>query len=803
MGRMIVRAIGFSALAGVSMLCLAAPGYAQNTGEAEVATTAEDTEGTIIVTARRREESLQDVPVSINAVTPEDIAELNLRDFEDLESVVPGLSLVDEGFGAGASIRGVSFDIAVSGNNPTVEFYMNDTPVTAGVVMQQMFDVGQIEVLRGPQGTLRGRASPSGAIAVTTRKPHLYDIGGYITMTANEFGTMNVNGGVGVPIIDGVLAVRVAGLYSVSDGNRVRSIVTGKQSFNEAISGRISAIFRPADWLQLEGVYQRQETTNFNYTMVESANIFDPTEPASPVLITADDRLSIQGRPSEARQTFDTFTWRAQLSALGQNLIYAGNHRRQTYVSQGNADNANFFPTLDFGQFTNSRSTDHAHEIRLQNEERVMGLFDYVIGYFRQDNDPPTDLISETAIRLFSLNGPVIINQTPIQRIGPSKERSFFGNLTVHPTPGLEISGGLRYIKLEGESQLLINGVNRLSDDAGYKEDKLIWAASANYSFNNDDAMVYASVGKSFRPGATVIGDFSEQKSALQNSFTSLQPESSTSYEIGFKSQWFDRRLRFNIAAFYQDFENYPYRGGNVYYRNWTDIDSGPGVNLVDSVGSFDFIAGVPLTVKGVEAELTYQITPSWDVSVNATYSLSKINNGLVPCDDLNGDGQPDFLTAQPTLQEIRNAYGSDYLGACQLSQRGSPLAPFSANVRTSYRHDFNPFLQGFVRALYSFTGNSQGDPQDANDDTDALGILNLYAGLRDPEGMWEATVFAKNIFDETRITRGSTLVSTSYRVAAAGPASGSYTATAPYRTAGVTAGREVGVTFRFAFGSR
>jgi iron complex outermembrane recepter protein len=789
-----VRAIGFSALAGVSMLCLAAPGYAQEATADEATAAAMTPEGEIIVTARRRDESLQDVPVSINAVTPEDIAELNLRDFEDLESVVPGLELQDSGFGAGASIRGVSFDISVSGNNPTVEFYMNDTPVTAGVIMQQMFDVGQIEVLRGPQGTLRGRASPSGAIAVTTRKPHLYDIGGYITWTANEFGTMNVNGAVGVPIIDGVLAVRLAGLYAVSDGNRVRSIVTGKQSFNEAKSGRVSAIFRPTDWLNIEGVYQRQETNSRSYTMVESANILDPAQPASPVFITAEDRLSIQGGPSPARQTFDTFTWRAEISALGQKLIYAGNHRSQTYFGQGNADGANFFPTFDFGQITNSRSTDHAHEIRLQNEDRMMGLFDYVVGYFRQDNDPPSNLLSETAL---VVGGTPRVQQTPIQRIGPSKERSYFANLTVHPTPNLEISGGLRYIKIEGESKLLIGGALRV--DAPYKEDKLIWAASANYSFNNEDAMVYASVGKSFRPGATVIGDFSVERSALQNSFTTLQPESSTTYEVGFKSQWLDRRLRLNVAAFYQDFENYPYRGGNVFYQTFTNVQ---GVGVVPSVGSFDFIAGVPLTVKGVEAELSYQITPKWDVSLNATYSLSKINNGLVPCDDLDGDGQPDFLTAQPTLQQIQDAYGSDYLGSCRLSQRGSTLAPFSANIRTSYEHEFNPSLQAFARALYSFTGASQGDPQNANDDVDAIGILNLYAGLGDPEGRWEATVYAKNVFNERRITRGSTLVSTSYRVVG-GPNAGSFTATAPYRTVGISAGREVGATFRFTFGSR
>lgn len=798
-----MRAIGFSALAGVSALCFAAPGYAQVAGQAG-ATTSPVAEGTIIVTARRREEALQDVPIVINTVTPEDIAELNLRDFEELESVVPGLEMQDQGFASGASIRGVNFDPSVSGNNPTVEFYMNDTPVASGVVLQQMFDVGQIEVLRGPQGTLRGRASPSGSIVVTTRKPNLYRVGGNVQMTANEFGTMNINGGVGVPLVEGILAVRLAGVYAVSDGNRVRSVVSGLDSYNEAKSARITALLQPTDWLRLEGMYQRQETDSRSFAMVESANILDPAEDPSPIEIAAEDRLSIQARPSTARQTFDTFTWRAELSALGQNLIYVGNYRKQKYFSKGNDDPANIFPELeDFGGVTDSRSTDHAHEIRLQNEDRVMGLFDYVVGYFRQDNEPFSELTRDTLL-IWNCCRPTLgpeIRRTLIERPAESKERSVFGNLTVHPAPGLEISGGLRYIKIEGRGGLIIGGEAEPEDV--YDEDKLIYAASANYSFADDNAMVYASIGTSFRPGPTVIGDFSEQKSELQRSFISLEPESSTTYEIGFKSQWLDRRLLFNIAAFYQDFENYPYRGGSVYYRYWQDIDRDGAIeDGEDRVANFQYIAGVPLNVKGVEAELSYQVTPNWDVGVNATYSLSKINNGLVPCDDLDGDGQPDFLTAQPTLQEIRDAYGSDYMAACRLSQRGSNLAPFSASVRTSYRHDFNPFLQGFVRGLFSFTGASQGDPQDANDDVDALGILNLYGGLRDPEGMWEASVYAKNVLDERRITRGSTLVSTSYRNIG-GPNNGPTTETAPYRTVGITAGREVGVSLRFAFGSR
>lgn len=184
-------------------------------------------------------------------------------------------------------------------------------------------------------------------------------------------------------------------------------------------------------------------------------------------------------------------------------------------------------------------------------------------------------------------------------------------------------------------------------------------------------------------------------------------------------------------------------------------------------------------------------------MGLNAAYSLSKFSDALVPCDDLDGDNRPDNLQAPPTLAQLQEAYGTDYLGSCLLSQRASPLAPFSASVRTSYNHDFNSGLQGFARGLYSFTGASQGDPQVANDDLGAFGILDLFAGLRHPAGSWEIMAYAKNVLDEVNVTRSDALVSTAYRTPAA------QTATALYRNVGISSEREFGINLRFAFGSR
>ncbi|MCB2080256.1 MAG: Plug domain-containing protein, partial [Novosphingobium sp.] len=128
----------------------------------------------IIVQARRRDESLQEVPLVVNAVTSEEIDKLNLRDGTEIQNLVPGLQLSNNANGIGASgqVRGVQYDANTSAN-PTVAFYFNDAPIDGGSVLQAMYDIGQVEVLRGPQGTLRGAASPSGSITFTTRKPDL------------------------------------------------------------------------------------------------------------------------------------------------------------------------------------------------------------------------------------------------------------------------------------------------------------------------------------------------------------------------------------------------------------------------------------------------------------------------------------------------------------------------------------------------------------------------------------------------------------------------------------------------------
>jgi iron complex outermembrane receptor protein len=759
----------------------------------------------IVVTARRRDESIQDVPAVVNAVTAEALQKTNIRNLTEVQALVPGLTLTTaaNGTGGNAQMRGVNFDINASGNNPTVEFYLNDAPITAGVVLQQIYDVGQVEVLRGPQGTLRGRASPSGSITIATKKPDLYKEGGYLSTTFNDIGTVNANGAVNIPVIEGIAAIRIAGLYNDDEGTHVRSIDTTQEkrkAYSRSESGRISALVTPIDWLRLEGSYQSLATNARTHDQVESFSVVNPSAPASPTLIKADDRLGFQATPRTVKQNYDIYNWRSEISVLGQQLIYQGQHYTQDIYSSTSQDSANLFPSAVITQNTESHIKSTSQEIRLQNQARVFDIFDYVVGYFDNKNNTPTILNRPTAVALPASLGRRLqtVVQTPLGRFGNSREKSIYGNVTAHIGESTQVSGGLRHIDYQDVGQLFVSG-NLLSQDA-HADKKWVYTASVQHSFSRD-FMVYANTGSSYRPGVSAVGDFNLQQSTLEKSFVNLPAETSKSYEAGFKSTLLDRKMRLNISAFHQKFTNFPYRtpGSGVYYVNTTALTP-----LTQQAALFNFVAAVPVEVNGVEGEIAYDLTPNWNISAVGAYALGKIKDGTIPCTDLNKDGKPDVITSAPSLAQLQAATGANNLSACKLSQRSSFQPPFSTTLQSEYSQPIGSF-DGFVRGLVSYNGKSQGDPNNAFDNVDAYALVNLYAGVRAADRGWEVTLYAKNLFDTTKVLTRTDPLSTSYQELQPPtfrtPAAATVTST--YTGVTTTAPREIGVNLRVALGSR
>jgi iron complex outermembrane receptor protein len=820
-----------SAFAGVSLLALSIPAYAQESAPAGDEEAASDA-GDIIVTARRRDESAQDVPLVVNAVTADTLAKLNFREFKDIAATVPGLSLNSSanGIGSQATLRGVNFDVNASGNNGTIEFYLNDAPVSSNIVFQTMFDVGQIEVLRGPQGTLRGRASPSGSITVTTRRPDLSEIGGYINMTGTTQNAINVNAAFGLPIIQDVLALRVAGVYEQNDGNDVHRLGGGVNPSVKSKGIRASLRFDPTDFITIDASYARLFRDAVQYDQVESANLADPTLPASPTLIGPRDRLAVEQIPRTFHQDFHVFNWRAEVRFAGQKLNYVGGYNRAWYSTVDPADKGNFFglnqlPTFTglpafppfngtgtlapqlvpaFGllsQNTTTLAPQETHEVRLSSDERLFGIFDYVLG--GMINKSSSEVVLRTGTPLinvpvpdgqggFAAFLPTFVQNSLVLRNGNTLERSLFGNVTVHIGEQTEISGGARYINFRDSSSLVIDGVTIPSPTT--TQNNWIYSASLKHRFN-ESLMAYASFGTSWRPGSTtngIVDRNNAEKSPRTLQYLFPPAEKSKSYEIGIKSDWLDRRLRVNVTAYLQDFDNYIYSAPNIYAIAATRDQNNvlqEAVNLL----SPGLAVGVPAQVKGVEAEISWN-TPGFTAGASLNYSISKIKNGLIPCNPYPG---------VPTVQDIKNAAPGEQFALCTANFRAGTLPPFSATLHAEYNTALSGKIDGYLRGLVSIYGDSQNDPANRFDDVPAYALANLYAGIRDPDGVWDVGLFAKNLFNTQRVlSRNATAYSTAY-YSPATAGSNAINGESAYRLITTNQPREFGLNVRYSFGSR
>jgi iron complex outermembrane recepter protein len=684
--------------------------------------------------------------------------------------------------------------------------------------------------LRGPQGTLRGRASPSGSMTVTTRRPDLSEAGGYVSASGNDIGGYNGQGAVGFPIIADKLAVRLAGAYDENEGTRVESINSSIDPSSDNTSGRATVLFEPTDSLSLVLTYQKTQQELKSFDQLESQQVLFPSAPVilgapgspAPRFIRAEDRLALESLPREIKQDFENINIQAQFAFAGQRLNYVGARNDQRFQSQERADFGDYWPSTyapqlqSYGQFTDSSAKSYQHELRLSSEERIAGFLDYSTGLFFQEQESPTSLTQATALILgspatLSAATPSAINRTPIRRDGATEERSAFLNLTAHAGDSLEFSGGVRYIEYETTGSLFINGVrNDLAEQAA-EDDALIYTLSASYKFT-EDFMVYVNTGTSWRPGANAVGDFSLRPTPLETSFVQLEPEESTSYEIGFKASGLDNRLRGSIAAYYQDFENYPYRSaGGVWFREVTALGATPATDVA-SLRQFNFIAGVPVEVYGVEADVTFVPVSSWDIGLVAAFSKGEIKEGLIPCNDFAPrDGTPDSSAGVPyggSAAAFQAAVG-DNIAACTATQRSSLAPQWSAALQSEFRMPITSAFDGYVRGLLSVYGNSKNDPTNPVDDYDGYELLNLYFGIRDPDGRWDVALYGKNITEtEEVLTRTSSTVTTAYRVPLSATNVLSFNPPTNYYGGNATAGltmtppREIGLMMRYSFGS-
>jgi iron complex outermembrane receptor protein len=824
------------ALASASAAAMASSAAAQTTSAPAAAPANEATLGEIVVTARRRAESLQEVPQTVNAVTSDTLQKLNIRQFQDIQTVAPGLSLQQSksGFQNVASLRGITFNVNTGGQISTVATYLNDAPMQLNQVFQSMFDIGQVEILKGPQGTTRGVSAPSGAITITTHKPDLSEFGGYADVTVTDHQGRNAQGAVNIPIVKDMLALRIAGLIDSNTGDGVTSIHNNLRPQAKTDAMRASLSFEPTDAFNANITYQHLDQQLFNFQQVTGpgAGTFTLGTTVFPASVnpplTAEDRAAVMDMANRIRNHFDVVTVQLDSRVFGQHLSYVGSYAHQaidTLQESGNpslGDVGNVLPGIAVFQHPRTQSQNTTQEFRVASDPAPGRFFDYTVGGYYSwqgvsghivQNGPltPGAFGSVPGINLAAYNA---FYQIPITIEIPrgTQETSLFGSVTLHLGDKTELSGGIRHIWAIDKNNTVI-GVGNLplsltalglpatvpcsllsrGATAGPNPgDCILPTASASQNLHRvsdtpniynvslshhftRDFLAYVNTGTSYRGPTSSVGIqgalFNNPDPEL-NLLTNHPAERSRAYEIGIKSTWLDGRARFNAAAFRQRFNNLTLYVPNIAFFNTT----GTG-----AVSSFNFTTSVDALVTGFDLDGAFQITPEWNVSAQMSYAHSQIEGSLVPC---NVPGA--------TLS------ATNLISLCP-GGSASQLPLWNMSIQSEYDHPLADKMDGFLRALATIYPENKY--VESNFTVPNYSLLNLYAGVRSRDGAWEASIFVRNALN-TLVALDRSPVQANLNTSLATFFPQLIHSTGYYETTTNTP-REVGINVHYAFGSR
>ena len=701
----------------------------------------------VIVTAQKRSESVQDVPSTVNVLSADMLRNFNIQNFTDIESLSPGIK-IDRQTGRSGSIamRGITFDPS-SAAEAAVTVYWNDSVVDGNTVFQQMFDMQRVEILRGPQGTLQGRSSPAGAINIHTAKANIEEMEGQVRATVQDNGGINTQFGFSVPIIEGKLAVRIAGVYDESDLSEIENVLTGDNATDEETrAARINLNWLATDTLSLDFTYQYLENEINNLTVLEGDYAGDPRLDPEGVLGPLDDfdRKGILVGPNNTDATYDNSTLAITWELPGHQLSsVTGYHETESTFTFDRADgNAN--PENVFLRIAQDKREDFTQELRLASTDSE--FWEYMVGVYYETSE--VSFTQDNLLRPGSPFAPasqVLLFPIETDRMGVFSHNKFYLSDT------WTVQLGLRYQESDSERDIsLVAGgdgfppsyaqgdliVQVLSDaNKSYDTDAVTGSIVVQYDWVDYDTILYANFSTGWRPGGvTVTGSILPEEALL------FGEEESVSYELGFKSTLWNGRMRLNGAVFYQDFDDYITRLTRLSVR---DVNG--------SVNQAGITVNGDAEIHGAELELDTMLTENWHLGGGISYVDAKFKDGVtLPCNEFDAGGNPVIPEGQ-------------FAATCDKGGQGIGEVPnWTANINTEYSLSFDGF-EGYSRLLYRFVDSR------ANEDLGALpaySITDLHFGLRG--NSWDVSLFARNLFDKEAL-RGGAFASQQVRKSATG----------------------------------
>ncbi len=663
--------------------------------------------GEIVVTAQKREQLAQEIPISLVAITGERLETQGIQDVEELRDSIAGLEIVNVQPGSNRfASRGVTVVGGSIETNSVVGYYVDEVPVSASGQGPEfaLWDVERVEMLRGPQGTLFGEGSMAGTLRVITKKPDFTQfsarLGGNLSSTTDGGANGSLRVMVNVPVSD-TFAVRILGGYINNDGwIDIPGLDEEDANTREQVDFRLAARWAPTEKLIVDASFMGQELDlGAEYTST-SYGLLDPIEqlPAAlpPGYLTPTDTTN---QIANLTLTYD-LGWASLVAATSY----------FDYESDWVIDITPFLP-LFFGPGTGgtTRNTPHAESTLWTQEVRLASYgdsrLDWTVGAFYKDSERLDQRNFQFFLEdAFGIPGFDLTDFYSTVENSESTSYSVFGEVDYALSDTMSVQVGLRYYSDERDYSILYpldsmifgsvagTRIEAAGDDTDF-------APKLSFSWMpNGDVMLFAKASKGFKSGGTNYN--SGVSDLVPNDFDA---EELWAYEIGAKTN-VSSAVTANVS---------------LYYNDWTDLQ----LSFVTPDGLFPFAANAgSARAQGGELEL-FAVVP--DSGLSASLSVA-------------------YTDAEIT-EEVRNAVGG------VVAEKGNtiPLSPeWSSNIALDYRTPITSRLDGVARASWAYRTETYSAPDNVpyqiNDDYSQVGL-----SLGVSTDRWSVDLYADNLLDE------------------------------------------------------
>jgi iron complex outermembrane recepter protein len=573
----------------------AAPAFAQSTTPS-AAKVDESEPSDIIVTAQRRSENIQNVATAITALSGDQLAESGVAVQRDLQSAAPAITITKAGVTESVNIRGIGLSSGSPNVANGVATYVDglfQPPITQGV---ELYDIQNIEILRGPQGTLVGSNSTGGAVFINTKRPELGKLGGTINLEYGSYNNLKGDGAFNIPLGNN-FAIRFATDQHTRD-SYYTDIGTAKnhpdslKEHNERLSALYKANGLSVYW---KGELTKRDTGGYAYQPIAGTQFNNPFAAGATGVAYV---LKFDSPTANVERAFNTALEIKYETSGGLVIRSLSGYQNKQIFNTYDLDGSSLLGPVGVPEFQDQyvREREYTQEINIISP--TTGAFNYVLGGYYQHNLIDV-LLHITGTAPFQIIPDLTTNKT---------NYAVFAQGNYKLSDHFEIQAGLRYnhFHVDGGGAVYGTGIGVfgppplpitivLAPQTGtYTDDAVTGKMSLNYK-PDDNNLFYAFVARGYKPGG------------LNPPGRTFNQESVTDYEIGWKSSFLDKHIRTQIGAFYNRYKNFQ-------------------IDAINPISGTNAVINVPgtSTIKGFEAQVQAKLS-GLSFNAAAAYVDSKL----------------------------------------------------------------------------------------------------------------------------------------------------------------------------------